>query len=120
MYEKLRVRCRKEDKEVYQNLGFLTELQDGDHVWMAYMLTSAEKNALAEQAKRLKDLKKVLAQKKEDDTLVDPLALMREEIKRYKALHKKPEVRKKSLKERKIDKRRQDAALRRKHAEGSG
>ena len=45
---------------------------------------------------------------------------MREEIKRYKALHKKPEVRKKSLKEMKIEKRRKDAALRRKNASESG
>ena len=45
---------------------------------------------------------------------------MREEIKRYKALHKKPEVRKKSLKEMKIEKRRKDAALRRKNAGESG
>ena len=74
MYEKLRVRCRNEDKEVYHNLGFLTEVQDKDHVWMAYMLTSSQKNALAEQAKRLKDLKKVSATKKEENALVDPLA----------------------------------------------
>ena len=74
MYEKLRVRCRNEDKEVYHNLGFLTEVQDKDHVWMAYMLTSSQKNALAEQAKRLKDLKKVLAAKKEEKMLIDPLA----------------------------------------------
>ena len=76
MYEKLRVRCRNEDKEVYHSLGFLTEVQDKDHVWMAYMLTSSQKNAWEEQAKRkrLNNLKKVLAAKKEENTLVDPLA----------------------------------------------
>ena len=43
---------------------------------MAYMLTSSQKNAWEEQAKRkrLDNLKKVLAAKKEENTLVDPLA----------------------------------------------
>ena len=74
MYEKLRVRCRLQDKEVYQSVGFLTEMQESEHVWMAYMLTASEKNALAEQAKQLKDLKKVLQAKKDENKLVDPLA----------------------------------------------
>ena len=42
VYEKLRVRCRKQERELYQELGFLTEMQDNDKVWMAYMLTSKQ------------------------------------------------------------------------------
>ena len=80
MYEKLRVRCRNEYKEVYHSLGFLTEVQDKDHVWMAYMISSSLKNEWEEQAKRkrLNNLKKALEAKKEANTLVDPLAIMRE------------------------------------------